>query len=94
MDSTTQAGPTPAGMFCSFFLLLVIADRSLRLGSTAPFQPLNNHNQSYHSGMLRSWNKFCFMSGYINLAVSFSGPDENIKGYVRLLSQVRDGQEH
>lgn len=50
-------------------------------GSTAPFQPSDNHNQSYHSGMLQSWNKFCFTSGYIEVDVNLPGPDQNTQGY-------------
>ncbi|KAF8222000.1 hypothetical protein L208DRAFT_1324794, partial [Tricholoma matsutake] len=55
-------------------------------GSTAPFQPSDNHNQSYHSGMLQSWNKFCFTSGYIEMDVNLPGPDRNTQGYVHPLS--------
>jgi hypothetical protein len=32
--------------------------------------------------MLQSWNKLCFTSGYIEVAVSLPGPDENTQGYV------------
>jgi len=52
--------------------------------STAPFTPLDNHNLNYRSGMLQSWNKFCFTRGYIEVAVVFPGPNENTQGYVRL----------
>ena len=38
--------------------------------------------------MLQSWNKFCFTSGYIEVAVNLPGPDQNTQGYVRLLSPV------
>ncbi|KAJ8095806.1 hypothetical protein PM082_022913 [Marasmius tenuissimus] len=38
-------------------------------GSTAPFEAKDNHNLSYRSGMLQSWNKLCFSSGYIEIAV-------------------------
>ncbi|KAL0958584.1 hypothetical protein HGRIS_013925 [Hohenbuehelia grisea] len=31
--------------------------------------------------MLQSWNKFCFTSGYIEVSVTFPGPDENTQGY-------------
>jgi len=50
-------------------------------GSTAPFQTSDNHNQTYRSGMLQSWNKFCFSGGYIEVAVNLPGPDENTQGY-------------
>ncbi|KAF8625530.1 hypothetical protein AX15_005334 [Amanita polypyramis BW_CC] len=49
--------------------------------STAPFTPANNHNLNYRSGMLQSWNKFCFTAGYIEVAVTFPGPNENTQGY-------------
>ena len=35
--------------------------------------------------MLQSWNKFCFSSGYIEVAVNLPGPDENTRGYVSFL---------
>ncbi|PPR01618.1 hypothetical protein CVT24_005845, partial [Panaeolus cyanescens] len=50
-------------------------------GSTAPFTIAENHNLEYRSGMLQSWNKFCFTTGYIEVAVTFPGPDENTEGY-------------
>ena len=37
----------------------------------------------YASGMLQSWNKFCFSSGYLEVSVTFPGPDSNTQGYVR-----------
>ncbi|KAF9256974.1 beta-glucan synthesis-associated [Marasmius fiardii PR-910] len=42
-------------------------------GSTAPFTVDENHNLTYRSGMLQSWNKFCFTSGYIEVAVMLPG---------------------
>jgi beta-glucanase (GH16 family) len=51
-------------------------------GSAAPFTPADNHNLSYRSGMLQSWNKFCFTQGYIEVKVVFPGSDESSKGYV------------
>lgn len=53
----------------------------LTSGSTAPFQTSDNHGLSYRSGMLQSWNKFCFTSGYIEVAVVLPGPNENTQGY-------------
>ncbi|KAJ8496348.1 hypothetical protein ONZ45_g12486 [Pleurotus djamor] len=50
-------------------------------GSTAPFTMAENHNMQYRSGMLQSWNKFCFTSGYIEVRVVLPGPDENAAGY-------------
>lgn len=50
-------------------------------GSTAPFTAADNHNLTYRSGMLQSWNKLCFSSGYIEVSVSLPGPDQNTQGY-------------
>ena len=36
----------------------------------------------YRSGMLQSWNKFCFTSGYIEVAASLPGPNDETRGYV------------
>ena len=44
------------------------------------------HGLPYRSGMLQSWNKFCFSSGYFEVSVTFPGPNSNAQGYVRLLS--------
>ena len=41
-----------------------------------------NHMLPYKSGMLQSWNKFCFTSGYIEVSVTLPGPDSNTQGYV------------
>ncbi|PBK96428.1 glycoside hydrolase family 16 protein [Armillaria gallica] len=49
--------------------------------SSAPFTTLDNHDLNYRSGMLQSWNKFCFTTGYIEVAVVLPGPDENTQGY-------------
>lgn len=54
--------------------------------STAPFTAEDNHGQDYRSGMLQSWNKFCFTTGYIEVSVTFPGPDQSTQGYVRFLS--------
>lgn len=43
-----------------------------------------NHQLQYKSGMLQSWNKFCFTSGYIEVALTLPGPDSNTKGYVSI----------
>ncbi|GLB41258.1 putative glycoside hydrolase family 16 protein [Lyophyllum shimeji] len=50
-------------------------------GSTAPFTLEQNHNMEYRSGMLQSWNKFCFTSGYIEVSVVLPGPNEDATGY-------------
>ncbi|KAF9054075.1 glycoside hydrolase family 16 protein [Panaeolus papilionaceus] len=31
--------------------------------------PINNHNMSYRSGMIQSWNKFCFIGGMVEASV-------------------------
>ncbi|PPQ73668.1 hypothetical protein CVT26_010760 [Gymnopilus dilepis] len=49
--------------------------------STAPFTQADNHGLDYRSGMLQSWNKFCFTTGYIEVSVTFPGPDQNTQGY-------------
>ncbi|KAF9461053.1 beta-glucan synthesis-associated [Collybia nuda] len=64
--------------FSSFFLPWLI---SFIIGSTAPFTAADNHLLDYRSGMLQSWNKFCFSSGYIEVSVVLPGPDENTQGY-------------
>ncbi|EJD00925.1 glycoside hydrolase family 16 protein [Fomitiporia mediterranea MF3/22] len=38
--------------------------------------PINNHNLSYTSGMLTTWNKFCFTTGYIEARVSLPGSSD------------------
>ncbi|KAI8986834.1 beta-glucan synthesis-associated [Trametes punicea] len=43
--------------------------------------PTTNHNLSYVSGMLQSWNKFCFTSGYIEVSMTLPGPNSNTQGY-------------
>src|ERR1700733_3412000 len=75
--STTQAGLTPGSFPHFLFFVLVLPSLPLRfilslcpsfkhspchLGSTAPFRPSDNHNQTYRSGTLQSWNKLCFTS--------------------------------
>lgn len=41
-----------------------------------------NHGLPYKSGMLQSWNKFCFTSGYIEVSITLPGPNSDTKGYV------------
>ncbi|KAI0270556.1 glycoside hydrolase family 16 protein [Gloeopeniophorella convolvens] len=36
-------------------------------------EPINNHNMSYVSGMIQSWNKFCFTGGMIEVSVQLPG---------------------
>lgn len=45
---------------------------------------IDNDGMQYRSGMLQSWNKFCFTGGYIEVALTLPGPDEETRGYVRL----------
>lgn len=35
--------------------------------------PQNNHNLSYRSGMIQSWNKFCFTGGILEASVTLPG---------------------
>ncbi|KAJ7686092.1 beta-glucan synthesis-associated [Mycena rosella] len=51
------------------------------IGSTAPFTADENHQLTYRSGMLQSWNKFCFTRGYIEVAIVLPGPNANTQGY-------------
>ena len=41
-----------------------------------------NHMLPYKSGMLQSWNKVCFTSGYIEVSITLPGPNSNTQGYV------------
>jgi Beta-glucan synthesis-associated protein SKN1/KRE6/Sbg1 len=43
-----------------------------------------NHGMQYRSGMLQSWNKFCFVSGYIEVLMTLPGPNQETTGYVSL----------
>lgn len=36
-------------------------------------EPINNHNMSYVSGMIQSWNKLCFTGGMIEVSVQLPG---------------------
>jgi len=38
--------------------------------------PINNHNLTYVSGMIQSWNKFCFTGGLIEAAVQLPGSSD------------------
>jgi beta-glucanase (GH16 family) len=40
-----------------------------------------NHNLGFRSGMLQSWNKFCFTGGYIEVALSLPGQNNEVMGY-------------
>ncbi|KAF5372313.1 hypothetical protein D9615_009226 [Tricholomella constricta] len=90
MDSvdTLVAGLTPGeSALIPLYLPFLPASTELTAlpaGSTAPFTAAENHNLQYRSGMLQSWNKFCFTSGYIEVAVVLPGPNEDARGYVGL----------
>ncbi|KIY66939.1 glycoside hydrolase family 16 protein [Cylindrobasidium torrendii FP15055 ss-10] len=49
--------------------------------SSAPFTAAQNHDLNYRSGMLQSWNKFCFSSGYIEVSLLLPGPNSDTTGY-------------
>ncbi|KAI0071689.1 beta-glucan synthesis-associated [Panus rudis PR-1116 ss-1] len=56
-------------------------DGHLRIVMEQVADPTLNHGLQYKSGMLQSWNKFCFTSGYIEVSVTLPGPDSNTRGY-------------
>ncbi|KIK69666.1 glycoside hydrolase family 16 protein [Collybiopsis luxurians FD-317 M1] len=37
----------------------------------------NNHDLNFKSGMLQSWNKLCFMTGYIEVSISLPGTHQS-----------------
>lgn len=45
-----------------------------------------NHGLQYKSGMLQSWNKFCFSSGYVEVSVTLPGPNSDTQGYVSVIT--------
>lgn len=47
---------------------------ALRL-TLAAANPLNNHNMSYKSAMVQTWNKFCFTGGLLEANVTLPGSD-------------------
>ncbi|KAI0036076.1 beta-glucan synthesis-associated [Vararia minispora EC-137] len=40
-----------------------------------------SHGLTYTSGMLQSWNKFCFTTGYLEMGIVFPGPNWETRGY-------------
>jgi len=71
------------GLFIFWGACGIVIDLAVMIiGSTAPFTAADNHGLDYRSGMLQSWNKFCFTTGYIEVSVTFPGPDQNTQGYV------------
>ena len=45
---------------------------------TIRFDAFQNHNLNYRSGMLQSWNKLCFKSGYIESSISLPGRGDTV----------------
>ncbi|TFK62962.1 glucosidase [Pluteus cervinus] len=39
-------------------------------------EPINNHNLSYRSAMIQSWNKFCFTGGLLEASVTLPGSND------------------
>lgn len=46
---------------------------ALQLTLESVSNPLDNHNLSYRSGMIQSWNKFCFTGGLVQASVTLPG---------------------
>jgi beta-glucan synthesis-associated protein KRE6 len=57
---------------------LYTADGSLHVR----IENVASNGMSYRSGMLQSWNKLCFTSGYIEVALTLPGPNQETRGYV------------
>lgn len=55
------------------------ANGSLHLTLDRVGNPDNNHNLSYKSGMIQTWNKFCFTGGLIETSVLLPG-DNTVHG--------------
>lgn len=49
------------------------ANGSLQLTISHVDDPINNHDLSYMSGMIQSWNKFCFTGGILEASVRLPG---------------------
>ena len=43
------------------------------------------HNLNYQGGMLSTWNKFCFTTGYVEVSIVLPGHADS-SGYVSVLS--------
>ncbi|KAG5635587.1 hypothetical protein H0H81_010733 [Sphagnurus paluster] len=59
---------------------------SLKLKLERVLDPANNHNLSYKSGMVQTWNKFCFTGGLIEVfwtTAACTCPGESHPGPVR-----------
>jgi hypothetical protein len=48
-----------------------------------------NHNLNFRSGMLQSWNKFCFTTGYIEVSISLPGSGEVPGNWAAAWTMVR-----
>ncbi|KAJ3570177.1 hypothetical protein NP233_g4569 [Leucocoprinus birnbaumii] len=46
---------------------------ALRLRLAQVANPADNHNMKYRSGMIQSWNKFCFTGGLVETSVTLPG---------------------
>ncbi|RXW24986.1 hypothetical protein EST38_g915 [Candolleomyces aberdarensis] len=57
-------------------------DGALQIKIEKVDDPATNHNMTYKSGMVQSWNKFCFTGGLIEASVRL--PGSNSVGYVVL----------
>lgn len=55
-------------------------DGYLRILMEQVVDQTTNHELPYRSGMLQSWNKFCFTSGYIEVSITLPGGPESF-GY-------------
>lgn len=44
-------------------------------------EQIMNHDLGFRSGMLQSWNKFCFTTGYIEVSLSLPGRNDEAQGY-------------
>lgn len=51
--------------------------------------PAQNHGFNYSSGMIQTWNQFCFTGGYIEVAVNLPG-SPTISGFWRKTPFVSD----
>lgn len=50
---------------------------------------VENHNLNFQSGMIQSWNKFCFTTGYIEVSVSLPGSGDTPGNWAAAWTMVR-----
>jgi hypothetical protein len=70
-----------------------VADKSFSIGHVTTkdghlvitMEKKTKNGYEYTSGMLQSWNKFCFTGGYIEVSVSLPGTAQNV-GFVSFIS--------